>query len=202
MQSVHPITFQILPVLTNFSPPRPLCGLSTRHSKEVLENIPCGTPRSRFLGATLKGPRAKKMQWLSHVKDSQEPARARPAAADTSLQRQTDKGERKRAIDGSAWRPPRRQRKTEGLDRSGAEIKSQADLQPVCLLLLLLLLAPSYQPAEGSAPPPPPPRRQHSSPAPPAPLIVPSLMCPVRRNARRPALCHAPRGASRLAAPP
>lgn len=60
--------------------------------------------------------------------------------------------ERKREIDGGAWR----QRKTEGLDRSGAEIKSQADLQPVCLLLLLLLLAPSYQPAEGSAPPPPP----------------------------------------------
>lgn len=87
---------------------------------------------------------------------------------------------------------PRRQRKTEGPDWSRAEIKSQADLQPVCLLLLLL--APSYQQAEGSTPRPPTPPRQHSSPAPPAFLIVPSLMCPICRNARRPALCHAPKG--------
>lgn len=97
---------------------------------------------------------------------------------------------------------PRKQRKMEGLDWSRAAIKSQVDLQPVCLLLLLLLLAPSYQQAEGSTPRPPTPPRQHSSPAPPALLIVPSLMCPVCRNARGPVLCHAPRGASRLAAPP
>lgn len=50
---------------------------------------------------------------------------------------------------------PRRRRKTEGLEWSRAEIKSQVDLQPLCLLPLLLLLAPSYQPAEGSTAPPP-----------------------------------------------
>lgn len=106
--------------------------------------------------------------------------------------------ERKREIDGDAWRSEEAGEGAEGLDWSGGEIKSQVDLQP--LLLLLLLLAPSYQRAEGSNPPTPPSAALVSSTS--SPLIVPSLMCPVWRNASRPALCHAPRGASRLAAPP
>lgn len=84
--------FQILPLPSQFFP---ACGLFTRHSKQVFEDIPCGTPPSRFLGATSKGPWAKKnaVAFMTTVTCQGQPS---SGAADTSLRRQTDKREEAR----------------------------------------------------------------------------------------------------------